>query len=147
MLRFLPALLVLVQTRAESLNVLVEVALPPGADVPESCLLRDSSVPYLRYPRQYVAPAVGVAGAPTLDGRLDDAAWAAAPWTEDFVDIATSTAPHLRTRAKIVWDEEFLHARLLRLLQQPTRKPFRLSRGHAPGCTPGVTQDVPSRIF
>ena len=37
------------------------------------------------HPRTYVAGLVEVP--PVIDGRLDDAAWAHAPWTEDFLDI------------------------------------------------------------
>ena len=49
--------------------------------------------------------------APTLDGKLDDAAWAAAPWTDDFVDIQGPAlpAPRYQTRAKMLWDGEYLY--------------------------------------
>jgi WD40 repeat protein len=42
-----------------------------------------------------------------LDGQLDDAAWQAAPWTDDFVDIEGDRRlpPRLRTRAKMLWDD------------------------------------------
>jgi len=53
-------------------------------------------------PRSYVcrrtsAPIV-------IDGRLDDPAWAEAPWTEDFLDIqgTAKPKPRLRTRAKML---------------------------------------------
>ncbi len=52
------------------------------------------------------------ATAPILvDGKLDEAAWAAAPWTADFVDIegAAKPKPRFRTRAKLLWDEDFLY--------------------------------------
>jgi hypothetical protein len=49
----------------------------------------------------------------TVDGKLDDAAWQAAPWTADFVDIVGGNThpqpPPLRTRAKLLWDERFLY--------------------------------------
>jgi hypothetical protein len=44
-----------------------------------------------------------------MDGALRDGAWAAAPWTEDFVDIHDGPAPRLRTRAKMLWDDECLY--------------------------------------
>ncbi len=46
-----------------------------------------------------------------IDGKLDDAGWASAPWTEDFVDIEGDIRPrpHFRTRAKIVWDADYLY--------------------------------------
>lgn len=48
---------------------------------------------------------------PVIDGRIDDPAWMAAPWTADFVDIEGDVKPRpsLRTRAKILWDERFLY--------------------------------------
>lgn len=51
------------------------------------------------------------ATAPLLDGRLDDAAWAAAAWTSDFVDIQGPAlpAPRFRTRAKMLWDDQYLY--------------------------------------
>src|SRR6266480_3671799 len=52
------------------------------------------------------------AGSPiTIDGKLDDAAWRDAPWTDDFVDIEGSRqpAPALRTRAKMLWDNQYLY--------------------------------------
>jgi hypothetical protein len=46
-----------------------------------------------------------------IDGRLDDAAWKAAPWTDDFVDIegGTRPTPRYRTRVKMLWDERCLY--------------------------------------
>jgi len=60
-------------------------------------------------PRGYVC---GRAPAPiAVDGRLDDEAWKAAPWTEDFVDIEGDARPRprFRTRAKMAWDDEFFY--------------------------------------
>jgi hypothetical protein len=47
----------------------------------------------------------------TIDGKLDDPAWKAAAWTTDFVDIEGSAkpAPRFRTRARMLWDDEFLY--------------------------------------
>ena len=47
----------------------------------------------------------------TIDGKLDDAAWAAAAWTDDFVNILGQDhpAPPLRTRAKLMWDPKYLY--------------------------------------
>jgi hypothetical protein len=49
--------------------------------------------------------------APVIDGRLDEAAWEAAAWTEKFVDIIGDSrpAPTLRTRAKLLWDDTYLY--------------------------------------
>jgi hypothetical protein len=46
-----------------------------------------------------------------VDGNLDEAAWAAAPWTSDFVDIedAAKPKPRFRTHAKLLWDDNYLY--------------------------------------
>lgn len=47
----------------------------------------------------------------TVDGLLDDSAWASAPWSEEFVDILGDTvpAPPLRSRFKLLWDSTHLY--------------------------------------
>lgn len=57
-------------------------------------------------PRTYVAARRSAAI--TIDGRLDDPAWARAPWTEAFTDIEGDVRPAPRhlTRAKMLWDAE-----------------------------------------
>jgi hypothetical protein len=47
----------------------------------------------------------------TVDGQLDDSAWAGAPWSEEFIDIVgdTAPAPPLRTRFKLLWDSTYLY--------------------------------------
>jgi hypothetical protein len=46
-----------------------------------------------------------------VDGRLDDAAWQAAPWTDAFVDIEGDVRPRprFRTRAKMLWDDTYFY--------------------------------------
>ncbi len=46
-----------------------------------------------------------------IDGQLDDADWAEAPWTTDFVDIEgdKKPRPRYRTRAKMLWDDEYFY--------------------------------------
>jgi hypothetical protein len=66
------------------------------------------STPYVP-PRGYVcyrAPSP-----PVIDGKLDDPAWKAAPWSEWFVDIEgdKKPAPALRTRMKMLWDDDCLY--------------------------------------
>ena len=48
---------------------------------------------------------------PKIDGRLDDAAWQCAAWTEDFVDIEGDRRPkpRFRTRAKMLWDDKYFY--------------------------------------
>ncbi len=46
-----------------------------------------------------------------IDGRLDERTWTAAPWSAPFVDIqgGSHPAPRFRTRAKMLWDDEFFY--------------------------------------
>jgi hypothetical protein len=60
-------------------------------------------------PRSYVsyrAPSPIV-----VDGKLDEPAWAAAPWTDAFVDIEGDRrpAPRYRTRARMLWDDDYFY--------------------------------------
>lgn len=60
-------------------------------------------------PEQYVCQR---AHAPlTIDGQLDEGDWAQASWTADFKDIegALKPTPALRTRAKMLWDEQYFY--------------------------------------
>jgi hypothetical protein len=47
----------------------------------------------------------------TIDGKLDDAAWADAPWTDYFVDIEgdVKPKPRFRTRVKMLWDDQYFY--------------------------------------
>lgn len=60
-------------------------------------------------PRGYVA--LKAVKAPVIDGTLDDTAWNAAPWSEDFVDIEGDVRPkpRYRTRMKMLWDDAALY--------------------------------------
>jgi len=44
-----------------------------------------------------------------VDGNLDDPTWANAAWTSDFVDIQAAAKPRFRTRAKMLWDDNYLY--------------------------------------
>lgn len=46
-----------------------------------------------------------------VDGRPDEAAWEAASWTDDFIDIQGPElpVPRFRTRVKMLWDDEFFY--------------------------------------
>jgi transglutaminase-like putative cysteine protease len=60
-------------------------------------------------PKNYLCPR---ATSPmVIDGKLEDPAWAAAAWTDDFVDIQgeAKPKPRLRTRAKMLWDDDYLY--------------------------------------
>jgi hypothetical protein len=60
-------------------------------------------------PRGYVC--YRASSTPTVDGRLDDAAWRNAAWTDDFVDIEgdKKPLPRLRTRVKMLWDDRYFY--------------------------------------
>ena len=60
-------------------------------------------------PRGIVCPKT--TAAPVLDGKLDDAAWTAAPWSDDFADIEglDKPKPRYRTRMKVTWDDAALY--------------------------------------
>ncbi len=60
------------------------------------------------YRRHYDAPRID---APiVIDGVLDDAAWAAVPWTENYISYGTLTGvPLTATHAKIAWDATNLY--------------------------------------
>lgn len=51
------------------------------------------------------------AATPTIDGKLDDEAWARAPWSEPFVDIEGDRRPRPRfqTRVKMLWDAAYFY--------------------------------------
>jgi Carbohydrate family 9 binding domain-like len=57
--------------------------------------------------RRYVARMVDKP--PKLDGKLDDAAWAAAPSTGPFVNTMTGGPAPIQTEARLVWDKKNLY--------------------------------------
>lgn len=73
----------------------------PLAEVPEP------KVPWA--PFEYVCRRT--AGPLKVDGRLDEASWTAADWTEVFGDIEgrSKPAPRYRTRAQMLWDDDFFY--------------------------------------
>ncbi len=75
-----------------------------------SALAAAFPVPAIEWnPRGYLCPRTE--GTIVIDGRLDEAAWERAPWTEEFVDIEgeLKPLPHYRTRAKMLWDDEYFY--------------------------------------
>ncbi len=66
--------------------------------------------------RHYEAPWMSIA--PAIDGNMD-AAWDAAPWSDDFVDIEgpTHPTPRFKTRVKMAWDASNLY--ILADLEEP----------------------------
>jgi Carbohydrate family 9 binding domain-like len=45
----------------------------------------------------------------TIDGKLDEASWRAAPWSERFIDIDGERRPQLDTRVKMLWDDKYFY--------------------------------------
>jgi hypothetical protein len=45
----------------------------------------------------------------TIDGKLDEAAWRAASWSDPFIDIEGDRRPPLSTRVKMLWDDKFFY--------------------------------------
>lgn len=60
-------------------------------------------------PRQYVA--YRASSRLNVDGKLDEGGWAAAPWSDPFLDIEGDSrpAPRFRTRAKMLWDDDYFY--------------------------------------
>jgi len=67
--------------------------------------------------RSYEAPRAS--SEIVVDGRAQEDAWKAAAWTEPFVDIrgADWPEPTWATRAKIVWDDDYLY--IAAVLEEP----------------------------
>ena len=68
-------------------------------------------------PRRYTA--FQAAGPLVVDGSLDEPSWRHAPRTGLFVDIEgdRNPAPRLRTRARMLWDEDFFY--VAAVLEEP----------------------------
>ena len=61
--------------------------------------------------RARTAQAVRAATAPVIDGRPDDAAWAAAPAIDQFLEYEPNTGaePRFRTELRILYDDRYLY--------------------------------------
>ncbi len=83
-----------------SVSAPAEFTPPPGDATPQKPLFAPKS-----YEARFAKDA------PKLDGKLDDAAWATAPWTDDFLDIQGPAlpTPRYRTRAKMLWDSQYFY--------------------------------------
>ena len=60
-------------------------------------------------PKHYIAHRA--ATSLVIDGRLNDAAWRDAAWTDPFVDIEGDSKPRPRfdTRVKMLWDDQYFY--------------------------------------
>jgi predicted metalloprotease with PDZ domain len=87
-------------------EILKPVTAPPASrDAPEP----EHKTTSLPPPKGYVCFRAN--GPIRIDGRLDDDAWKAAPWTDAFVDIEGDSRPRprLETRAKMLWDDSYFY--------------------------------------
>ncbi len=95
------------------LGVLLAILLGLILLVPSTPEAEPAAEPFVDHshppPRGYVCARAP--GPIRIDGRLDEAAWAAVPWSEPFVDIEgdRKPAPRHRTRMKMLWDERHLY--------------------------------------
>lgn len=64
----------------------------------------DFPVPEAYYAFKAVSPIV-------IDGKIDEAAWSAASWSNSFVDIEgdKKPLPHFDTKMKVLWDDSCLY--------------------------------------
>ena len=89
--------------------VLLGAGLLGGCAGPRASAGRPTTCDGEALPRHYVCHRA--AGPLVVDGRLDEASWSAAPWTESFRDIEgdKKPKPRLQTRAKMLWDDTYLY--------------------------------------
>ena len=87
------------------IGVLLVTVRPAGRTEPVVSVQPTADPP----PRGYVCYRAN--GPLTIDGKLDDPAWADAPWSEPFRDIEGDRKPDppLRTRMKMLWNDEALY--------------------------------------
>src|SRR5438105_942866 len=63
----------------------------------------------MQAPKGYVC--YRTTGPLSLNGKLDDPSWKAAPWTDLFGDIEgdLKPKPRFQTRAKMLWDDNYFY--------------------------------------
>lgn len=92
------------------ITVLVPISfgLSPEPQTSDSPAIKFEDYPQIS-PRDYVCYPADKAI--TIDGKLDEPAWAAAPWSADFIDIEgdKKPKPRFRTRMKMLWDKDYLY--------------------------------------
>jgi hypothetical protein len=59
------------------------------------------------YPKQYLAYKTSSSSI-LLDGKLDEMDWQLSSFSDEFVDISTTTTPKYSTRMKILWNDDYL---------------------------------------
>lgn len=109
-----------------------------GPDYPEYDLAGD-------IPRHYQAHFVS--DGPVIDGDLSDLAWRKASWTANFIQLggATDSRPRLQSRAKMLWDREYLYVGVW--MVNPTLKSQPISSLSFSGLSLFVTADSESGAY
>ena len=95
------------QTLPPAAVILLLSVLAPVPEASQRVTPEQEATPFA--PRKYIAYR---ASAPMrVDGKLDEPGWAAAPWSEPFIDIEGDRRPRPRfaTRAKMLWDDEYFY--------------------------------------
>ena len=91
-------------------DILAEI-LKPAASRPKPAIATkpDVNADVLGPPKGYVCYKTSLPV--KIDGKLNDEAWARAPWTDAFVDILgpAGPPPRFETRARMLWDETYLY--------------------------------------
>ncbi len=74
------------------------------------CFSQELPIPQIKFsPNHYICYK---ANEPIIiDGKINEAEWAKAEWTNNFVDIEGSVkpTPRFRTRAKMLWDDNYFY--------------------------------------
>ncbi len=80
--------------------------------------------------RSYTTQHVGEHAAPTIDGRLDEEAWAAVAWSGDYIEWSPeeNTPPTEQTQLKIMYDDNNLYVAFRCFDRDPEGIIRRLSR-------------------
>ncbi len=74
------------------------------------CFSQELPIPQIKFsPNHYICYKVNEPI--SIDGKINEAEWAKAEWTNDFVDIEgpVKPTPRFRTRAKMLWDDNYFY--------------------------------------
>ena len=90
------------------LSAAAEAAESSGEEPP-----RTAAIPLARSAASFMrrATAARRTGPITLDGKVDEPAWRAVPWNDDFTQLEPDEAApaSVRTRFKVLWDDEAIY--------------------------------------
>ncbi len=78
------------------------IQMPRTLNLPQGSL--DSLPPVAEYDCYRIAEPI------VVDGKLNEAVWDKAPWSEPFVKMDTGTPVVLESRIALLWDDDYLYA-------------------------------------